>query len=172
MTICVKIGKFETNITQHGLLGPSPVKVEFDIDWVSCGCYQMHIKQLTKREHPPFYDEINIHMSLEPEWIKKSIEMYPNAVERSRTECYKPFYHDYSTDKGMMDFGHDDFFQAFKVNSEEIILTVLNFVFGIPSRMSSFNIKFSELKRLQEFLDNPNGNGPETFYSGCKVSWD
>jgi hypothetical protein len=72
----------------------------------------------------------------------------------------------------MIDFGEDTFFQAFKDPTKEYVaLTTIHFVNGIPtSGLKVLTISFDEFKRLRIYLENPNGNGSEIFYSGCVIA--
>lgn len=176
MTMTQDIGKFKTELKNTEFLGTFKREVELEIIWISCGYYSItgeYVKTPTEEEFPNMQPKLDFNLHLTPEWIEKVFELFPNAVKRNRPETYIPFYQDYSTDRGMFDFGHDMFFQAFKDNlfDDRVILTNYYFNYGVPSsKVDVLNLQFSEFKRLKEFLDNPNGYGPEIFYSGCQVA--
>ena len=158
------------------MLGKTERKVELDIKWISCGYYSItatRIDEKAEDENPYIQPKTDFHISLAPEWIKKVVELYPLAERRPRNELHKPFYEDFHTDAGMMDMGQDTLFQAFKHQLEErVILTNYIFSYGVPTgHVNVFNIAFDDFQLLKEYLDDPNGNGPEIFYSGCKIKW-
>lgn len=175
MTMCVDIGKFYTTVQHRFPFGMTTIEVEIDIKWISCGYYSLQAKRLdepVEGENKFIQPKTEFNINLAPEWIQKVMELYPLAEREPRSKCYKPFYEDYHTDRGMMDFGQDVLFQSFKHPLEErVILTNNYFNHGVPgSKVSVFNIEFEEFRILKELLDNPNGNGPEIFYSGCQFA--
>jgi len=173
MTITEPIGKFQTSVQNRFMFGYVNRKVELDIMWVSCGYYSITSTRIGEAGDNKFVEpKTDFSISLAPEWIKKTEELYPEKTP-PRNELYKPFYEDFHTDQGMFDMGFDILFQAFKDQLEErVILTNYHFTYGVPTGdVSVLNITFEDFQLLKEYLDNPNGNGSEVFYSGCKISW-
>ncbi len=168
MTIDITIGKFQTQILKYEVFGYKLHDVELDINWVSCGVYSIHVNYLNEKsdiKKPSFV------ISLQPDWLKKVEELYPVGEKRPRTDCHKPFYEVLGTAYGMIDFGEDTFFQAFKDPTKEYVaLTTTHFSNGIPNGIRVLTISFDEFKKLRSYLKNPNGNGPEIFYSGCVIA--
>ena len=172
MTITEPIGKFQTTAQYRFMFGKTERKIELDIVWISCGYYSIIATRIEEAGDNKFIEpKTDFKISLAPEWIEKVVELYPKVERRTRNELYKPFYEDFHTDAGMMDMGQDILFQAFKHQMEErVILTNYNFLYGVPTgNVNVFNIEFEDFQLLKEYLDDPNGNGPEIFYSGCKI---
>lgn len=174
MTISEPIGKFKTELKNTFGLGFTRREVNLDIIWVSCGCYIItgeYVEPLTEKDNKYIVPPVDFSLMLTPEWLVKSVELFP-ADPNPRMECYKPYYEDYETDQGMFDMGYDNLFRAYRDPHEErAILTSHTFVCGVPAnRMNVLSLKYEELKRLKEYLDNPNGNGSEIFYSGCQIA--
>jgi hypothetical protein len=172
MTTSIDIAKFQTTVERRVMFGKTTRKVELDIMWISCGYYSMTATRIEEEGDNEFIEpKTDFHIFLTPEWIQKVVELYPSAETRPRDELYKPFYEDFATDKSMLDMGQDILFQAFKHQLEErVIITNYHFNYGVPDNVDVFNIEFEEFQRLKELLDDPNGNGPEIFYSGCRVT--
>lgn len=170
MTICEPIGKFQTKLEKNGLFGRYSTEVEFDIIWVSSGSYSIDVKKsnLEEKDNPDIVPKTGFNFSLAPEWIQKSVELFPDAPARPRMDSHIPFYQNYDPDRCMIDMGSDTLFQAFKtkVNETRIGIAISYFSYGLPHSSTILNMEFYEFKRLKEYLDNPNGNGPEIFYSG------
>ncbi len=173
MTICENIGKFQTTVKDRFIFGYTERKIELNITWISSGVYQMDATRIDEKEEDEnshIQPKTDFKISLTPEWIQKTVELYPEAERRPRNELYKPFYEDFRTDQGMFDMGCDTLFQAFKDQLEErVILTTYHFNYGVPAGVVEvLNLEFDEFKLLKEYLDNPNGRGSEIFYSGVQ----
>ena len=168
MTVCREIGEFETTIQRRMFLGKVEEKVKLEISWVSYGTYAFGIRKAEDEKLEDF--ELDT-ICLTPEWINNTFELYPKAKKEPRNKLYKPFYKDFITDQAMIDTGHDMLFQAFKGQFDDCVtLSVNHFYYGtISERTDVLTLKFDEFKRLKEYLDNPNGEGSEIFYSGCKI---
>ncbi len=176
MTMTADIGKFKVKIEHHGVIGKRSREVEFDVQWVSCGVYQIdyyrprdavdHEVLVTEDWYPP-----DTSISFTPEQFEKVAELFPLAPKRKRDECYKPFYEDYSLDRGMFDFEYDELFQAFKDphdNIEKVYLVNHCFIHGSPTTsVQVLGLYWEDFQRLKELLDSKKD---EIFYSGCKVS--
>lgn len=173
MTVSIPIGKFKTQVKKPSLIGTSIREAELDIWWHSCGIYTINgsfSEEPTETEvHAHIQQKLKFDINLTPQFIEKVIELYPSATKRERKDCHLPFYQEYDFDRSMFDLGQDTLLQAFKDNSIEnrIVLTNYNFSYGNPNSLKVLNLDFEEFKRLKEFLDN----GPEIFYSGCRVRW-
>lgn len=171
MTICMPIGKFKTKIDREGFFGRFSTEVDFNIIWISSGSYSIDVtKSKASEDNPDLHPETEFNFSLTPEWLKKSVELFPDAPGRSRMESYIPFYQAYEFDRCMIDGGSDTFFQAFKTLNDEkqIGIAISYYSHGLPCGSTTLNIEFEEFKKLKEYLDNPNGNGPEIVYSGVQ----
>jgi hypothetical protein len=168
MTICERVGTFQTELFCRSLLNIKSYKTEFVVDWVSSGHYS--IKFDVEQEIGPLGNIDNLYkdcyINLAPEWIQKTLELYPTAELQPRDKCYKPFYEDFHTDRCMFDFGFDRLFQAFKCQfDDKVILTTYHFIYGIPTgEVSVLYMAFEEFKRFKEFLDN----AIKPFYSGVR----
>jgi hypothetical protein len=160
MTMTQDIGKFTTELKNNLIFGTCKREVELEIIWISCGYYSITGKYVKAEDENSYIQpKLDFNLHLTPEWIEKAFELFPNAVKRNRPETYIPFYQDYSTDRGMFDFGHDILFQAFKDNlfDDRVILTNYHFNYGTPSsKVDVLNLQFSEFKRLKEFLEYKN----------------
>jgi hypothetical protein len=179
MTISVDIGKFKTRLRYQSEIGYREKEVEFDVQWVSCGCYQVsyyrpfdakdHGIMVTAQEdwYPP-----NTSITFTPEQFDKVAELYLGAPKNKRNECYKPFYEEYTLSRGMFDFVDDELFQAYKdpyPDMEMVYLVNHRFLRGAPTpNIHVLGLYWDDFKRLKELLDSKKG---EIFYSGCKVSW-
>ncbi len=174
MTISIDIGKFKAKIEHNGLIGKRSREVEFDVEWVSCGVYQVsyyrprdavdHGVLVTEDWYPP-----DTSISFTPEQFEKVAELYPSAPKRKRNECYKPFYEDYDLSRGMFDFGDDRLFQAFKDpydNVEKVYMVNHQFAHGAPTTSKQvLGLYLEDFQRLKNLLDSKKD---EIFYSGCK----
>lgn len=171
MTICENIGKFQTTVQHRFMFGTTKRKVELDVMWVSCGYYSITATRIEEPGDNKWVEpKTDFQISLAPEWIEKTAELYPSAERRPRNELYKPFYEDFHTDASMIDMGHDTLFQVFKDQLEErVILTTYHFTYGVPTgTVSVFNITFEDFKAFKAFLDE---HISEIFYSGVQISW-
>lgn len=176
MTISIDIGKFEADIEHISMIGKRSRKVEFNVQWHSCGVYQVsyhrprdaknHIVIVEPDWYPP-----NTHVSFTPEQFEKVIELYPSAPKNERDQCYKPFYEDYTLSLGMFDDGNDTLFQAFKGScpgDERIYFVEHCFSYGTPTTNTHvLGLLVDDLKKLKELLVSKKD---EIFYSGCKIS--
>lgn len=174
MTIAEDIGKFKCKIKHVGLIGYREREIEFDIQWVSCGVYEMsywrprdaksHEILVTEDWYPP-----NTSITFTPEHFEKVVELYPLAPKQERDQCYKPFYEDYDLSRGMFDFGDDMLFQAFKDPLEDRVYLVNHrFLRGVPTTSTQvLSLYADELQRLKELLDSKKDM---IFYSGCKIA--
>jgi hypothetical protein len=175
MTISVDLPKFKTRLKYQAEIGYREREVEFDIQWVSCGVYQMsYYRPKDAKEHyilvaedwyPP-----DTSITFTPEQFEKVYELYPNAPKNERPECYKPFYEEYDLSRGMFDFGDDCLFQAHKdPRDERVYLVNQPFLYGAPTPTKQvLGLYWEDFLRLKELLDSKKD---EIFYSSCKISW-
>jgi hypothetical protein len=177
MTIEIDIGKFKAKLEHDALLCRRGREVELDVTWSSCGVYvvtysrprdadPVDIGILVKEEWYPD----SVCVSFTPEQFEKVCELFPSALKQERNQCYKPFYEDYDLDRGMMDFGMDGLFQAFKdyhLNVEKVYLVNHMFARGAPTSNSQvLGLHWEDFKILKDLIESKKG---EIFYSGCKV---
>ena len=176
MTCTESLGKFSAKIKHRcGALGiVREREIEFNVDWVSCGVYQMEYYRPRGDDIKPHYVIVeedwyppDTFCCFTPEQFEKVAELYPTAPKLPREQCYKPFYEDYELDRGMMDFGHDRLFQAYKDPCEEMVYLVNRyFVFGMPEEATNvLGLEWSDFLRLSELLIS---NKHLIFYSGVK----
>lgn len=177
MTCTEDFGKFKCKLERNTCLGlQRELEVEFDVTWVSCGVYQLEYWRPIKA--PPTDDGIlvreewyppNTSISFTPEQFDKAYELYADAPRQERDKCYKPYYEDYDTDRGMFDLGFDSLFQAYKDPiRDKVYLVQRMFIQGCPSETTEvFGLYLEDFKRLKEFLDSKKSS---IFYSGCKIA--
>ena len=111
-------------------------------------------------------------MTFTPEQFEKVIELYLDAPKHKRTECYKPFYESFDTDRGMFDFEYDTLFQAYKDPHEgvdKVYLVNHSFSNGIPTSNSyTLGLFMEDFQKLRDLIESKKD---EIFYSGCRASF-
>jgi hypothetical protein len=176
MTICIDIGKFKATLKHDGSIGYRTREVEFDVEWVSCGVYQMsyyrprdaanHEVLVTEDWYPP-----DTFISFTPEQFEKVAELYPSAPKQERVNSFKPFYEDFETDSGMFDLGLDTLFQAYKdpyPDVDRVYMVNHTFSHGAPTTLTGvLGLSWEDFNRLKDLLDSKKH---EIFYSGCKIA--
>lgn len=176
MTIAENFGKFKATLEHDGCIGSRSREVELDVQWVSCGVYEIsyyrprdaedHRVLVAENWYPP-----DTSISFTPEQFEKVVELYPNAPKHQRDECYKPFYEDYDLCRGMFDLEYDMLFQAFKdphPDVEKVYMVNRCFVHGVPTTDTHvLGLSMEDFQHLKELIESKKD---EIFYSGCKIA--
>jgi hypothetical protein len=177
MTISINIGKVKVSLKYTALLGYRKREVELDVQWHSCGTYQVsYYRPREAKDYRILVEEDwyppSVDVGFTPEQFDKVFELFPSAVKRERMESYKPFYENYDPDRGMFDFGNDTLFQAFKdplENEDGVHLVNQYFVRGIPSENTQvLGLSWADFMKLKDLIEREKH---EIFYSGVKAVW-
>lgn len=175
MTISIDLPKYKVSIRHQSTIGYREREIEFDVQWISCGLYQLsYYRPSDAKSHCIIVEDDwyppNISISFTPEQFDKVFELFPAAPKEKRIHCYKAFYENFTVDNGMFDFCHDTLFQAYKdpcPNTDKVYMVNRKFIYGAPTAdICVLGLKWNDFLRLKELIDSKKN---KIFYSGVKV---